>query len=299
MTTPAVSVVLPAHDRAAVVGRAIRSVLDQTFRDLELVVVDDASTDDTAEVLARFAAEDARVRIVRSDDNLGPAGARNLGIKETRGALVAFQDSDDRWLPDKLARQVDTLERAGDSDACYCGAIYFAPEECYYLPAAAFAPYEGDLRRACLRDNPVTPQCLLVSRARLFEAGLFDPALRIRVDWDLTIRLAALTPFAFVPDPLVIIYRTPGSVSTHTLRNARFREHLLERYAGMFAGDPGARMRQHYVAGSLFARSGLHGRAASHFARAFALRPGPRSLARLLLSGARSTVSPGARHDAC
>lgn len=291
MTGPRVSVVLPTHDRAALVGRAVESVLAQSFRDLELIVVDDASSDETPAVLDRFAA-DPRVRIHRNARNLGAAGARNAGIRLARGELVAFQDSDDLWLPDKLAAEIALADRLGGEVAVYCGAIYWSPEDCYYIPIpGSVAAVTGDLSRAILRANPVTPQTLLVSRALLEEVGLFDDRLRIHEDWDLAIRLAQRVPFALVEEPHVIIYRTAGSVSSHSLRDAHFREHLLARYAPLFAADPAALSRQHTVAGSLFARNRLHGRAFGHYRKAFLGRPGPRSLARMVLAGVRRAVA--------
>src|SRR3954471_3920817 len=109
MTTPRVSVVVPTHNRADVVGRAVASVLAQTERDLEVIVVDDASTDGTAQRLAELAKGDDRIRIIANAVALGGGGARNAGIAASRGQWVAFLDDDDEWLPAKLAIQLETL----------------------------------------------------------------------------------------------------------------------------------------------------------------------------------------------
>ena len=105
--TPPVSVVIPAYNRAATIGAAIESVLRQTWEDFELVVVDDGSTDGTLEAARRIA--DPRLRVVAAPHNMGAAGARNLGVAEARGTWIAFQDSDDEWLPEKLAKQMARL----------------------------------------------------------------------------------------------------------------------------------------------------------------------------------------------
>jgi glycosyltransferase involved in cell wall biosynthesis len=107
MDAPQVSVVLPTRDRAAVVGRAVASVLAQTFSDSELIVVDDGSTDNTIDVIRSFA--DPRLRVVRLTESGGPSRARNEGVRVSRGTLVAFLDSDDEWLPGKLDRQVTLI----------------------------------------------------------------------------------------------------------------------------------------------------------------------------------------------
>ena len=102
--SPVVSVIIPTYNRAHLIGRAIRSVLDQTYQDWELIVVDDASTDDIPGIVKGFT--DGRVKYIRHDENKGAAAARNTGIQAARGAYIAFLDSDDEWLPEKLERQV-------------------------------------------------------------------------------------------------------------------------------------------------------------------------------------------------
>ena len=104
---PPVSVVIPAYNRAPTIGAAIDSVLRQTFTDFELVVVDDGSTDGT--LTAARAIADPRLRVIAAPQNMGAAGARNLGVAEARGTWIAFQDSDDEWLPEKLAKQMARL----------------------------------------------------------------------------------------------------------------------------------------------------------------------------------------------
>ena len=116
--SPVVSVIIPTYNRAHLIGRAIRSVLDQTYQDWELIVVDDASTDDIPGIVKGFT--DGRVKYIRHDENKGAAAARNTGIQAARGAYIAFLDSDDEWLPEKLERQVQAFE---SSDA-QVGVIY-------------------------------------------------------------------------------------------------------------------------------------------------------------------------------
>jgi len=117
---PTVSVIVPTYNRADAVQRTVDSVLDQTFEDFEIIVVDDASTDDTPEVVAAY--DDPRVTFRRHETNRGGSAARNTGIEAAEGTYIAFLDSDDEWLPRKLERQVRTLEDRGDEwVAAYCG----------------------------------------------------------------------------------------------------------------------------------------------------------------------------------
>jgi glycosyltransferase involved in cell wall biosynthesis len=110
--SPRVSVIIPTHNRPDRLPRAVASVLNQTFRDVEIVIVDDASADDAAEVVAR---QDPRIRYVRHGSPKGACGARNTGIRLARGEFVGFLDDDDEWLPEKLQRQVRVFE-ASPSD---------------------------------------------------------------------------------------------------------------------------------------------------------------------------------------
>lgn len=105
---PTVSVVIPTYNRAALLGRSIRSVLGQSYKDFELIVIDDGSTDETSHVVADFA--DPRIRYLPLPHNTGAGAARNAGVRVARGKFLAFQDSDDEWLPSKLAKQISAFE---------------------------------------------------------------------------------------------------------------------------------------------------------------------------------------------
>jgi glycosyltransferase involved in cell wall biosynthesis len=109
---PEVSVVIPTYNRAKVLSRAVKSVLNQGYRDFEIIVVDDGSTDNTEQVVGAF--DKQQVKYVRHEKNMGPAAARNTGIGHANGKYIAFQDSDDEWFPQKLGRQVEILETASD-----------------------------------------------------------------------------------------------------------------------------------------------------------------------------------------
>jgi len=107
---PTVSVIISTYNRAHLIGRAIQSVLNQTYQDFEVIVVDDGSTDNTEEIVKSF--NDPRIRYIRHEKNKGAAAARNTGIKAARGKYIAFQDSDDEWLPEKLEKQMKVFENA-------------------------------------------------------------------------------------------------------------------------------------------------------------------------------------------
>jgi len=264
--------------------RAVESVLAQSHRDLELVIVDDASTDDTPRVLERYRA-DPRVRIVRAERNIGGAGARNLGIGEAGAPLIAFQDSDDYWLPTKLERQMAALAAEPDAGLCYGMAIFYRrhksaafPKDAYLLPRDEFDKLSGDMSLEVLKANPASTQTILVRRDVLERAGLFDPSFRRYQDWDLVIRLAQITRFAFIEEPLVLVYDTPGNISSVKENDARFRGEILRKHAALFAAAPEIRSRQNFIAGRICQQIGEHDAALRHLREAFASRPRLRTL---------------------
>lgn len=269
---PRVSVILPAYNRETLVGRAIDSVLAQTFADFELIVVDDASKDGTRRVLETYR-DTPRVRLLLSDENRGGGGARNLGLEAARAPLIAFQDSDDVWLPHKLSAQVAALDAQPEAGLCYCGSLFSEGTRSYYIPEPVFDHLDGDMSAEILRRNPTSTQTLLIRREVLDRTGLFDPAFKRFQDWELMIRVAQATRFVFLPDPMVVICSTPGNISSVPVNDAIFRGRVLEKYADLFAKHPEFAARNHYIAARVWQKAGQPEKAAPHLAAAFRLKP--------------------------
>lgn len=213
---PLVSVVMPTRNRAALLERAVKSVLDQTFRDWELIIIDDASTDATAAVVSEYCSRDARVRMHTLTTSRGGAAARNAGIAAARGAWIAFLDDDDEWYPRKLAEQIHIRD---DSPAgagfIYC-LVEYANASGHRLALQSSGVSDGEARRALLRQNFICTPSVLIRRDVLEATGGFDDRLPRLQDWDLWIRVAAVTRFACVPLPLVRVHHTPVSISTNS-----------------------------------------------------------------------------------
>ena len=213
-----VSVVMPAYNAESTIGSSLRSVLNQTFIQLEVMVVDDGSTDSTAAIAAEIAAADSRARVIRQT-NAGVAAARNEGILQARGDLVAFIDADDLWHPAKIEKQVELLRRLGDS----VGLIYtwsWFIDEVDRLEARFFAPSEGgDVYATLVLHNIVGNGSVpLVRKACLVDCGGFDTGLRARAaqgceDLRLWLRIAEHYEFAVVPEFLVGYRRDAASMS--------------------------------------------------------------------------------------
>jgi glycosyltransferase involved in cell wall biosynthesis len=210
---PRVSVVMPAYNAAAFVRRAIDSVLAQTFTDLELLVVNDGSQDDTLSVLAGYR---DRLRVL-AQPNGGPAAARNRGLQAARGRYVAFLDADDGWEPTKLERQVGLLDTRPAIGFCSTATRVVdgagRPAGDWPCCDAALTLPEGLFTHAAAISGSTSG--VLARRELLVELGGFDEALRGFEDPDLWIRLSARTGYACIPEPLTVVARTPGSVSSH------------------------------------------------------------------------------------
>jgi glycosyltransferase involved in cell wall biosynthesis len=210
LSPPAVTVVIPTYNRARVLGRALDSVRAQTFQDLEIVVVDDGSADDTAAVVAGY--RDARIRRLSLERRSGAARARNVGIGVARGEWVAFLDSDDEWLPPKLEAQ---LARAANADR-RVDAVYCLRSIHDHLTGRARPQrsplHEGDVFDALLRGGWTPPTSLvMVRRAALEAVGGFDEALPSFQDYDLWLRLAQRGSwFAAVDAVLVVKHHHEG-----------------------------------------------------------------------------------------
>ncbi|MBA3884873.1 MAG: glycosyltransferase family 2 protein [Acidobacteria bacterium] len=228
---PAVSVIVPTFNRADVLSRAIDSVLGQSFSDFELLVVDDGSTDGTASVVARY--QDRRVRYLPQPRNAGVSAARNRGLREARADLVAFLDSDDEWLPEKLAQQVELFERLPDEvGLVYTGVECILPDGRRRMDM----PKErGDVYRQMLGRNVVHGggSNVMMRRNVVATAGFFDEGLRAIEDYEYWLRVARFFKIDYVAAPLIRYYdpQAAGRRSQALRANLDTREWFFRKYS--------------------------------------------------------------------
>lgn len=170
-----VSIIIPTYNRAGTLARAIQSVIVQSYSDWELIIIDDGSTDNTEELVKSFIEQDKRIQYISFSENKGQAAARNKGIRASDGEYIAFQDSDDCWMPDKLQMQVSMMEEHLEYGLVYGQMVY---DENGVLSAPYPSLDGGDrIFEVCLRQNQISTQTMLVRKAVFDEIGLFDASL--------------------------------------------------------------------------------------------------------------------------
>jgi glycosyltransferase involved in cell wall biosynthesis len=283
MNAPRVSVILPTFNRAHLLDRAARSVLAQTWSDFELVIVDDASSDDTPAVVAALA--DPRVVSIRLESNRGAAAARNAGIAVARGELLAFLDSDDEWKAEKLERQVAALDAASDRAAlCVCSLDVHRGRESF---AMVWPDDECDGERALARilggTGYATPTWL-VRHGAIADAGGFDESLPRLQDYELTIRIAERWHIVTMSEKLVTMHVQPDSLSASADGYATAITAILQRHRELFARRPDGHSHMLFRAGKYYALEGNRAAAMLWFRRALGVRPtNIRALGGLLL----------------
>ncbi len=196
---PTVSVIIPTYNRAQKVIRAISSVLCQTFSDYEIIVIDDGSTDSTKTAVAQF---DERITYIVNSSNRGVSAARNTGIRRSSAPFVTFLDSDDYWLPKKLAAHMDCFKSRPHIQACQTEEIWIRkghrvnPKKRHMKPS-------GDIFEPSLKLCLVSPSAVMLRRSLLEEVGLFDEDFMVCEDYDLWLRISCQYPVHLIRQQLV------------------------------------------------------------------------------------------------
>jgi glycosyltransferase involved in cell wall biosynthesis len=273
MGRPTFSVIIPTYNRACLLPRAIRSVLSQTFEDFELIVVDDATTDSTGEVVASF--EDERIIYVRREESGSAAAARNTGIQRARGECICLLDDDDEYLPGFLETTLRILERDGDQVGFSGCGVRMVDTTTGREAVTDHLPLTRNVKNgearylSFLHSIPFGSGWGLTVRRACFDVvGLFDERLRSEEDRDLLIRLAQHFDFAVIPEILVRVHRHSGPrVNTYGPEKARAYELMLWKHRDTLMQHPRLWAAWHYKIGWLHYHSGDRQRG-----RAFILR---------------------------
>lgn len=234
-----ISIIVPTYNRAQVIARSINSILTQTYENFELLILDDGSTDDTRNVIERF--EDERIRYIRLKDNSGASHARNVGIQMATCEYIAFQDSDDVWLPEKLEKQMQKMVHASEKvGLVYCrmngkgrnGEKVVCPER--WIDKEKL---EGNILFLLLRENVIGTPTMLFRKKCLEQAGGFNESLKCIEDWELVLRIAEFWEIEFVEDILVEVYQSEHSVSENINGYLEARCYMISKYWKLMAQE--------------------------------------------------------------
>jgi len=212
---PPVSVIIPTYNRASWLRGAIDSVLDQTFADFELIVVDDGSTDNTKEIVADYG---DKIRYFYQP-NKGPSAARNTGIGQAKADLICFLDSDDRWIKNKLQTQVEFIRQNPLTKISYTNEIWIRNGK-RVNQKKVHQKYSGWIYQKCLPLCIISPSSVMIHRDVFDKVGLFDENLLVCEDYDLWLRISCRYPIFFIDQSLII-------------KNGGHKDQLSHRFWGM------------------------------------------------------------------
>jgi glycosyltransferase involved in cell wall biosynthesis len=286
-----ISVIVPVFNRADRIARSVGSLCHQSYRKLDIILVDDASSDDLEAAVAALA--DPRLRLIRRERNGGAGAARNTGVAAARSDWIAFHDSDDICVFDRIERLVRRAERLSeDHIGVYSASLFYTEiSEEHFAQADAFLkphPYErralsGDAFPDTVRQNFINLPTMLIRRTAFDAAGGFDERLRNNEDWDFTLRLTRQGRFAFLPEPLYLTVRQLPKIgrTTQISLNDRASARSFSAVTTKLrrAGQSDKALYFHYLSAARFLmRSGRYGLARRFLRRALAtypLRPAP------------------------
>jgi len=212
-----VSVIIPTYNRAEFLKIAIESVLNQTFKEFELLIIDDGSTDNTKDIVNSF--NDEKIRYIHYTENQGPSYARNIGIKNSQSNFIAFLDSDDSWKKEKLEIQYKTMMENPEYLLSHTEEIWYKDGR-ILNPKKIHKKQHGDVFRQSLRLCAISMSTVMVRR-KLFEiVGLFDEKLIVCEDYDMWLRVTARFPVFLIPEYL-------------TIKQGGHKDQLSQRFVGM------------------------------------------------------------------
>ena len=230
-----VSVIIPVFNRQNTIVASVKSVLNQSFGDLECIVVDDCSTDLTSEMLRSI--KDDRLSCYRLTENKGACYARNYGIDKALGDVIAFNDSDDVWHPDKLMRQIQFLTN-GNYDVCFCCCRSVYGKNITIFPNKINNQKDVKLDNLLIKNYASTQT--IIAKKECFYNCRFDEKLSRYQDWDLMIQLSLLFLIGFQKEVLVDVGRENDNISLNPLKGYESCKYLLRKYKKLYDNNPKA-----------------------------------------------------------
>jgi len=273
MRSSLVSIIIPTYNRAHTIARAIKSVLNQTYGNFEVIVVDDGSSDDTEKIVGNFS--EKRLLYTRQAVNKGAAAARNTGIRMARGEYIDFQDSDDEWFTEKLEKQMEIFKNSPPHvGVVYTGFWRVQNDRNVYFPTPHIKKKEGNIHESILEENFVTTQSAVVAAECFQKSDVFDENLPSLEDWELWIRVSKYYEFRFVKEPLLKAYHQKDSINTNLPASIKARTLILEKhYPDLEKGGGRVLSIHYYVLGCSLCEIGTLGQGRAYIVKAIKRYP--------------------------
>lgn len=267
---PKVSVIIPTYNYSRFIERAVNSVLSQSYQDYEIIIVDDASTDDTKDIVGKY--NDSRIKYIQHNVNRGLSWTRNTGIKAAKGMYLAFLDSDDTWMPEKIEAQIEVFRNGQDNLGVVYTSMKIFDNTTSNTTSAPSPTYRGQILQRLLEANKLGggSSSVMIKKTCFDNAGLFDVSMRYGYeDWDMWIRIAEHYYFDFIDKELVILTTHAHNMSADLKRMINGRELLLRKHLGLYSNYPKIHSMQHYILGIQCFKEGIMTSGRKHFLNAF------------------------------
>lgn len=279
---PKISVIIPAYNRANLLPRTIKSVLDQTFKDFELIVIDDGSTDNTKEVVEQFVHDDGRIKYLHQKNSGGAAGPKNSAITHCSGKYIAYLDHDDEWFPEKLEKQYDFFERSSSKNLglVSCNVLIINKDKGMegVHRMSKYKSVEDLLLRG--GDYAFSNSSIMIPRTVIDKVGPRDESLKIFEDQDLFIRIAlAGYTLDFVDDVLIKYYIDAANLSKDFRRAAPDYERFVAKHEALLKKYPKILAIHYRHLGTMHFLAGETSEARASFLRSVRIDPSFRNIA--------------------
>lgn len=223
-----ISVIIPTYNRCDKLKAAMESVLSQTYTNIELLIIDDGSTDNTREMVEEM--QDSRIRYIRLPQNMGAAAARNEGVRFAKGEIIAFHDSDDIWLSEKLEKQMSYWKEHPEFSMIYCAYLLHRDNLKFRTQPAERKELEGDILQYLLLRNFIGTPTMLLRKACFEDVGGFNVALHCLEDWEFAVRFAESYYIGYVDEVLVKAYYSPGGISSKKAEYYETKCYVISKY---------------------------------------------------------------------
>jgi len=236
-----ISVIIPTYNRANLLSRAIKSVLNQDYQNFELIIIDDGSTDGTDKVVRDFQDKDKRIKYIWQVNSGSPAKPKNTGIKNAKGKFIAFLDSDDEWLAEKLEKQIKLFKISNVSNLGFvgCNAIVIDRKNKNEWEHK-ITKYKNIFKALLINDFILSSSSMMVKKEVFNKIGIFDEKLSVGEDWDMWIRISRKYDFDFVPEFLFKYYIHNSNI-TNTLnfeKQMKDIEYIFKKYKRYYEINP-------------------------------------------------------------